>query len=494
LSSSSTDNNITTSEEPIDDYPYQIRPPNEIPGPDILSSDIPPDGTTPTNPIPDLAPSDPTVPIITYADLYSLLLDDDDYFTNPLVSTMVSSGPYGAGGDELEQLIKSLGTPPTATGTTTQLTVPPATITQYARSFLGSNTSTDSSLLRPDVSKPSKTFVSDPFSYEGKIVKFGRFYVENIEVKQNSSWSGFQNLYEQGRLMGFSITCNDADMIPNCYLENDAGTQDIMNDLSFKDSVIHGRGMTHGEATSTIQTPDGLVSRDVSGQQLTLFPYISRYKDQYTGSGVYDDVKNTVDDKSYVMHFEPTLFIPYQHLYFNVFNGSTAGNRLINRLEIKRLIYVDPDPVSVSTTKSSDLSQFSKTINAISKNLNSTPVAARTPVPPNIKVPPSNLVSAHMARQHHHHDHHKEEGSLADKLYEEFITYAYHRINEKNITRAKMESKAMQRVSSMEEQKELNKLLRLVNNEPEFKPVVVGTGGEVRHKSYDPNTMYIKWN
>jgi hypothetical protein len=282
--------------------------------------------------------------------------------------------------------------------------------------------------------------------------------------------------------MGFSITCNDPDIIPICLIENGSGSKDVINDMSFKEATIHGRGMTYAEATSTVRTADGLTSRDVSGTPGTLFPHVIRYKDQFTGTGVYNDIKNTVDDKAYVMNFEPSLFIPYQRLYFDVFNGSQIGNKLINRLEIKRLVYVTPDQISTNAGgNTSELTQFNQNLLTVYDKMNNlTGTQLTPPVTPPTQGPQlrSNFASAAM---------------IPDRLYEDWIRYQYQQLLNRDAVKMDLTGKKT-KIASQQELERMKDLMNMAssdNNINSIKP-------KLNKKNYiDDNNnsiLRIKWD
>lgn len=420
----------------------------------------------------------PPTPKISANDLDNLLHDHDDYYTNPLVSATPDTS-------DITQLLSLLDTTNSTSfnaksfATATEVpTIPPI------------QPVTLPSLLRPDVSNQhNKTFPSDPYSVPGKVVKIGRIYVENVDIAQNSNWSGNIDFHEEGRLMGFTITCNDPDIVVTCFIENSSGTRDVINDMSFKDAVIHGRGMTYGEAISTFKTPQGVVSRDVSGQPSSVFPYVKRYKDQYTGSGVYKDIKNTPDDKAYVMVFEPTTSIPYQRLNFSVFNGSTLGSRMINRLEIKRLIYVDPDPAPPDTIINTDIGNFSSAVQRLSNAIQGIPQSAAqvtNPIPTQPQQqqkrspaasPSSTTVQSHFANEQY-------DNNPMASLYNDFIRFMYSKINENNKVRVNLNDQSVKTVG-YDEQRKLNNLMRMVSEDDSPRKNISRTEGNVLKMRWD---------
>jgi hypothetical protein len=294
------------------------------------------------------------IPELTKAELEDLFLDADDYFTNPLVTRT----PYeNIDINLMDEIDRSINT----------ITALQPQQSQLAKSYIGSaipdlqHNLLLPSLLRQEVSNQTNIkFPNDPYFVPGKVVKNGDLAVDSVEIPQNANWTGGYDFLEEGRLIAFTITCNDPDIVPQIFIENSSGTQSYINNLSFRQMAHHGRGMTLHNAQSTYNTPDGIRSRDIQGTASQIFPYLARYKDQLSGSGVYDDVKNTEDDKAYVMTFEPTISLPYQRLSFQIFNGSTSGTRMINKLEIKRLVYIDPDPLPAFNLLPSDITTFNK--------------------------------------------------------------------------------------------------------------------------------------
>lgn len=294
------------------------------------------------------------IPNLTRAELEDLFLDSDDYFANPLVVRTPYENLDINLMDEIDRAINTI-------------TAIQPQQSQFAKANVGSaipDLATNTlvpSLLRHEVSSQTNIkFPNDPYYVPGKVVKNGDLAVDSVEIPQNSNWTGGYDFLEEGRLMAFTISCNDPDMVVQVFIENSSGTQSYINNLSFREMARHGRGMTLHTAQSTYNTPDGIRSRDVQGTPSMHFPYLSRYKDQYSGSGVYKDVKNSEDDKAYVMTFEPAVSLPYQRLSFQVFNGSSLGNRMINKLEIKRLVYIDPEPLPAFNLLPSDITSFNK--------------------------------------------------------------------------------------------------------------------------------------
>ena len=379
----------------------------------------------------------------------------DDYYLNPLIRDTLDI----FGDHTLTKMLKGLDQ---ADGS-----IPDAPVPKELADILGLKTTDKTQTI---------SSISDPFysATEGKFVRFGRYYITNIEVPQNQSMSGYQDYYEDGRLMGFSISCNDADMIPVVFVENAVGSKDIINDLSFKEATIHGRGMTYGEATSVVRLTEGNTTRDVVGQKSSLFPYVARYKDTFTGTDVeYENIKGTIYDKYYTMNFEPDVFVPYKRLYFDVFNGSGNGIRLIHRLEIKRLIITNIDDYESNVGKDSEFTMFNKALMAMAEKFapkKKTNDILEEFIPSDNVVnlvadpaPPPQAAAAAFARR----------TKKPSNLFEEFIKFMYDKVNEKNVTRAyiasdKLDTPNLDRivVNDPKAQIQLNNMKRRISQDP----------------------------
>jgi hypothetical protein len=403
------------------------------------------------------------IPEVTYEELLTLLVQEDDYYTNPFVSHKIMD-PIVLG-DEVDQLIQGTLYPETLQGIT-MFDLDEDTVTgtssflarRVNKAYLG----VGPSLLKADVSAQTQgTYNGDPYTYFNKIAKFGRIYAENINVVQNTNWVGSVDIYEEGRLLGFHITCNDPDFVVTCMVENGAGTQEVINDMSYKDAVRHGHGMTYGEAVSTIPSGTIAVSRDVSGFISNLFPTVIRYKDVMTGSQIYADVKNTIDDRTYVMTFQPTVSIPYQRIVFKVFNGSILGDRLINRIEIKRMIYVDPDPEVITNIEKTDFEMLAETLQKLYSDATGQPQQTQSQ---QYYTPPTQLQAPQGQSEPQ-----KANLAFTDDLYNDFMRYIHDRRNPRKM-RINMNAR------NISDQSAEKRLLDYLNNDivtpeaiPEFK-------------------------
>lgn len=335
-------------------------------------------------------------------------LNFDEYFLNPLVNDTESyAGPM----DTVDKMLKQLEAQDGGSIHDEELTM--SDEQKEVLKILG---------IDPGTVKGGTAGMSygDPFYHEGRLVRYTRYFAINMEVAQNQSMTGYQDYYEDGRLVAFSISCNDHDMIPIVFIENSAGSKDIINDLSYKEAVVLGRGMTFGEATSQVRTPQGFTSRDISGQRSTVFPYVSRYKDTFSGTNTeYEQIKGTIDDKYYVMEYQPDLWVPYKRLYIDVYNGSTSGTRLIHRMEIKRLVYITSDQVDEYNKQDTEFTKLNKALQSIYDKINGKP--KETPVLPTNEQPtlPSDPVStATFARKR-----------KRPSLFSSFIAYLYNKTN-----------------------------------------------------------------
>lgn len=310
----------------------------------------------------------------------------EEYFLNPLVTDTNSL----LGDDPIDKMLKALEEQGGGSIADSSLTMTPEQ--QEVLKILGITPSSDPKAIPPRV----QTSSGDPFYYEGKLVRYTRYFVSNVEVTQNQSMTGYQDYYEEGRLVAFSIACNDSDMIPIIFVENSAGSKDIINGLSYKEAVTYGRGMTYGEATSVVGFREGATSRDVSGQRHTIFPYVVRYKDTFTGDDTeYENIKGSIHDKYYVMNYEPEMYIPYRRLYIDVYNGSAGGNRLIHRMEIKRLVYISEDEIAKLNDRDSEFTKLNKALQSIYEKISGKPkdVAEGMPVVATNEIPPQMVAN-----------------------------------------------------------------------------------------------------
>lgn len=292
------------------------------------------------------------------ADLDQDLLSGDEYYLNPIVNTNLSDKIDKD--DTLDKMIESLE------GDTSTLTSDNKKDDTNKTSPLTSKEMLNALGLGTGISGTSN-YVGDPYvDPQGRTVKNATFLGTLIEIPQNQGMNGYQDYYEEGRLVSFSITCNDPDMIPIVFVENTSGSRNIINDLSYREAVTLGRGMTLGEALSTTYLKDtGKTSRDISGQRHLVFPYVARFKNTFTGTETdYSKIKGTVDDKYYVMNYEPMEYIPYRRLYIDVFNGSKDGNRMVHRIEVKRLIYEDPN-LSSGKVGDTELTDMNRELNVL---------------------------------------------------------------------------------------------------------------------------------
>lgn len=388
------------------------------------------------HPPPELAPD---VPI---EELYGLLLDDDDYFTNPLVSNPAYSSDDTAV-EEFDKILRNFGQ-------SGNLLTPP--IQSFATSIPQLTSSVTPTLLRSDVSRQTNIqFPNDLYNVPGKVVKHGDVLVEGVVIPQNGNWASGIDYYEEGRLVGFSITCNDPDITPIVFVESGSSSQTVINNMSYRQMTQLGRGMTSAAATSTINTPNGVVSRDVQGTTSSTFPYVARYKDQYTGSGVYSEVVGTSDDKAYTINYEPTTSIPYQRLNFQVYNGSTVGNRMITKFELRRVVYVDPDPIPPSSATLPEISRFTAAINTLATNIGIAP-------PPSLTPPvQSNFASSDSG----------DGKDVMKKLYEDFIRFAYNQLNSDNKVDMKYDDSV--KISSVKEQEQIQEMMQNLDDKPTIK-------------------------
>lgn len=403
----------------------------------------------------------------------------EEYYLNPLISD-----PYSIIGDDdpIDKMLKALETQGGGSIADSEFTMTPEQ--KQVLEMLGINPG--------DVKKASTIMASsgDPFFYEGRLVRYTRFFLQNVEVVQNQSMTGYQDYYEEGRLVAFSIACNDSDMIPIVFVENSAGSKDIINDLSYKEAVTYARGMTYGEATSVVGFREGATSRDVSGQRHTTFPYVARYKDTFTGTVTeYDAIKGTIDDKFYVMNYEPELYIPYRRLYVDVFNASTGGNRLIHRLEIKRLVYITEDQVAEFSKSETEFTKLNKALQTIYEKINGKPKDVSEGVSP---VPADTIASFARAKK--------------PSLFNELIGFLYHKANPSKDTTVSFAKEIIPKRDKgliyFEDQKALKHLASLKARigkgktpaEEAIENIIFEEGATLRSQNDDDDVMEMSWS
>lgn len=358
------------------------------------------------------------------------LAEGDEYYLNPLVNTNLSTKL-----DPDTTLDKMMENLENDTSTLTDLDdnnnskESPITSKEILNALgLGNGSGTGIS-----------NYVGDPYvDPQGRIVKTATFQGSLIEIPQNMGMNGYQDYYEEGRLVSFSIACNDPDMIPIVFIENSVGSRDKINELSYREAVTLGRGMTLGEATSTIVVKDiGKTSRDISGQRHKIFPYVSRYKGTFTGTETdYSKIKGTVDDKYFVMNYEPNEYIPYKRLYIDVYNGSTDGNRMVHRIEVKRLIYEDPSQykADVGETELTDMNRELNVLKSRFDEKESHTLEDLTPVDIDkdlIASPPSPPSSQPVSQQSSNLAFNRRSKSKEKPkdMIKEFVSFLYHKMN-----------------------------------------------------------------
>ena len=393
----------------------------------LQSTDIPnTDNNTP------LLGDNPTELLANLSELDNELASGDEYYLNPLVNRNLSTRL-----DPDTSLDKMM----------TKILDSPSILTDSVDDFSdieksGANITSREMLKMLGLGTGitgSSNYVGDPYvDPQGRIVKNATFLGSLIEIPQNQGMNGYQDYYEEGRLVSFSITCNDPDMIPIVFVENTAGSRNIINDLSYREAVILGRGMTLGEALSTTKLQNiGSTSRDISGQRHLIFPYVARFKNTFTGTETdYATIKGTADDKYFVMNYEPVEYIPYRRLYIDVFNGSSDGTRMIHRIEVKRLIYEDPNQFK-STVSETELTDMNRELNTLrdrfdtkdSDDFDKLKKEIESNIEKDSVVDEIENVKSNLARNIMKNSNHTTSNKQPLDIAKEFISFLYHKLN-----------------------------------------------------------------
>ncbi len=197
-----------------------------------------------------------------------------------------------------------------------------------------------------DAANPNKPFaysaLSDPFIHNGQVAQAAVEILNKVNIDANSGIASPFNYTENGEIESFEVAVNDPAIRIECVIENSLAQSEIINNYTMRELVIKGRGMTLGEAESTFDEEEGPTSRDISGAKSDVFPYVARYKNTATGQETnYDVYKGTEFDKWIIIRYEPRYRKPYSRLFFNIFNTSSEGSRIIHSLELRRIIYTD---------------------------------------------------------------------------------------------------------------------------------------------------------
>ena len=143
----------------------------------------------------------------------------------------------------------------------------------------------------------------------------------------------------EGILLSFTVAVNDENMVVDCFLYDEEGRENPVNDRSMLQVAILGRGMTVGQAHAV---DDSGTSLDMPGTYNPSYPWLSRYKFTPTGTQIeYTSYRGTIDDRWIVLTYTPVVRDTYTRLFFNVRNENTDGDRMIHHMSIQRIKYVD---------------------------------------------------------------------------------------------------------------------------------------------------------
>ena len=186
--------------------------------------------------------------------------------------------------------------------------------------------------------KKDDVFESSVFDYKGRKAKRINVTTERITLAPNTEWSSTIDFNESGELLAFTVDVNDPGMVVMCFVYDEDGSPEPINDRSMHGTVAIGRGMSVLEAYET--RPD-LSSVDRSGIRHPYRPYISRFKSTFTTVSMdYELIKGSDDDRHIVMEYAPDFRELYNRIYFTVQNPTTNA-RMIHYLTISRVKFID---------------------------------------------------------------------------------------------------------------------------------------------------------
>lgn len=135
-----------------------------------------------------------------------------------------------------------------------------------------------------------------------------------------------------GYISSFFVRCNSPDIRVVCkYLDERNNTITISN-KTMREWAILGMGITSGETL-----PDGTgTSKDQTGSVNPYFPYISRYKNTYTGieTDYETSIRGTDNDNQIVLMYTPEHPRMFKSVLFYIENTSTTGNAIIFEYEV----------------------------------------------------------------------------------------------------------------------------------------------------------------
>ena len=181
----------------------------------------------------------------------------------------------------------------------------------------------------PFQAKP--TYVGPSFRYEGRLVKKINEFQFNLTISAGGIPYSIVDTggEDPGELQGFRVMTNRPELIMQVVVYGDSPSPDIINAFTMAELLSRGAGITPGDAETT-STGE---SKDPTGQQNGLFPWLARWKDDllpdYLG----------YEDRRIVLMYTPTIYDQYTRLVVNLINTSTMDAALVQEITVRRLVY-----------------------------------------------------------------------------------------------------------------------------------------------------------
>lgn len=218
------------------------------------------------------------------------------------------------------------------------------------------------------------TFVGPAFRQGDRLVKKANDFQFNLQVSPNNSYNIVDTAGEDpGELQGFRITTNLPDLIMRVIVYGDSPTPDVINNFTMSQLLSRGAGLTPGDAETTSNGH----SKDPTGQQNGLYPWIARYKDDllpdYLG----------YEDRVIVLMYTPTIYDRYSRIVVDLVNTNDSASALVQDILVKRLVYQEITDNS-TPPKIGNRGEFSNTVTEVKEQSNMDydvdPTPQQTPV------------------------------------------------------------------------------------------------------------------
>jgi hypothetical protein len=175
--------------------------------------------------------------------------------------------------------------------------------------------------------------------FQGRKAERRNFVTAGINIGAGRSYPYPIDEGGEGVLLSFTVAVNDENMVVDCYIYDEEGRENPLNDRSMLGVAMLGRGMTVGQAHAV---DDSGTSLDMPGVMNTSYPWLSRYKFTPTGTEIdYTTYRGSIDDRWIVLTYTPVVKEQYSRLFFNVRNENTTGDRMIHHMSIQRIKFVD---------------------------------------------------------------------------------------------------------------------------------------------------------